>query len=180
MWKRDCQRVRKMVISLVIVCSILCGKNVTRMILRQLMKPMLSSDLLICTIADHVLRDTNIGLKYRFNITSLPAIMMIRNGRYSFYNGSKDNYNLSCLLTGGECKTKELTIPGWKSNFEVFASYTLDNIMEIATIADIFGFADVSPVLKTLVSLVVLFLPIIIGFSYLVAVSVKKEKAKID
>eukprot|EP00826_Nyctotherus_ovalis_P028895 TRINITY_DN22774_c0_g1_i3.p2 TRINITY_DN22774_c0_g1~~TRINITY_DN22774_c0_g1_i3.p2 ORF type:complete len:109 (+),score=3.64 TRINITY_DN22774_c0_g1_i3:285-611(+) len=85
MWKRDCQRVRKMVISLVIVCSILCGKNVTRMILRQLMKPMLSSDLLICTIADHVLRDTNIGLKYRFNITSLPAIMMIRNGRYSFY-----------------------------------------------------------------------------------------------
>lgn len=104
---------------------------------------------------------------------------MVKDGRYSLYNGSTENYDLTCLLKGSQCKTEEHLMPNWKSNFEVFTSHTIDNLMEIASIADVLGLKNANPLLKTIVALIILFLPIIIATVYLIATT-RKEKVKFD
>jgi hypothetical protein len=104
---------------------------------------------------------------------------MIKNDRYSLYNGTMEDIDLSCLINRDKCNTEEQILPKWKPTLEVFTSHTIDNIMEISTIADILGLRNAHPVLKTIVTLIILFLPIIIATIYLIATT-KREKAKFD
>ena len=104
---------------------------------------------------------------------------MIGKDGYSLYNGTMKDIDLTCLVNKKKCRTKKQALPQWKSTFEVLTSHTIDNINEISTIAHILGLRNVHPVVKTIVTLIILFLPIIIGIIYIIATT-KREKVKVD
>ena len=110
--------------------------------------------------------DTNMDLKYRFDIAAFPTLIMLKNDKYFVYTGNMTEAELLVYIESTKRAAGGSEIPPAKTPFEILKLQTRDNLVGLSRMADFFGLKNLRIRYKVLVSIVILLTPIILAIVY--------------
>ncbi len=105
-------------------------------------------------------------LKFRFEIATLPTILLVKGEKYAQYTKALDQASLLAFVQHANRETVTLSVPPAKSALEKLLVQVRWNAEGIGRAADMMGLGSQPLWLKVTISFGILFLPILLAYLY--------------